>query len=147
MDAIDFLKKSPLFAKLSQEVLWRLVSIGQIKNFKPNEFLMKEKEAATCCYVITSGEVEVFSINSNNKKFLLAVLGAGEIIGELGIIDNQPRTASAMAIHPTQTLLFEAWDFKAQMQAYPDIALQLLPVIVKRLRSVEDQLAVLRHHE
>lgn len=147
MDVIDFLKKSPLFGKLSQEVLWRLASIAQIKNFKSNEFLMQQEEAATCCYVIMSGEVEISRLVSHDKKIVLATLGAGEIIGELGLIDNQPRSASAMAICPTQTLLFEEWDFKAQMQAYPDIALQLLPVIVKRLRSVEDQLAVLRHHE
>lgn len=147
MEVIDILKKTPLFANLSKDALWRLANIAQVKKFAANEFLMHEHAIADNCFLINSGKAEVFRTLKDNKKLVLTVLGPGEIVGELGIIDEQPRTASVMALEPMNTYLFEQWDFKAQMQAYPEIALQLLPVIVRRLRSVEEQLARQSHHE
>ena len=104
------------------------------KNNLPKEAFFKEGSPAAFCLIITSGRVEIYREEHLPQRLHIIELGAGEILGELAIIDGLPHSASAIALEDTNTLAISAWDFKAQLQAYPEIALELLPVVAKRLR-------------
>lgn len=141
MDALKVLESSSLFSSLNKRILWRIASLAQEKSFQPGEYLVREGEKGDFCYIISSGLVEIFRDFGLSEKFHINHAGAGEIIGELAIIDGLPRSANVQAIELTQTLAISEWDFKAQLQAYPEIALQLIPVIARRLRQTQNQLA------
>ncbi|KTD63903.1 Crp/Fnr family transcriptional regulator [Legionella spiritensis] len=140
MNAIDALKKSSTFSNLNDRILWHIAALGNEQFFAKDDILMREGQLGEFCYILISGQVEVFRTFNNDEKFIIAQLQPGEIIGELAIIDELPRSASVVALEPTNTLAISAWDFKAQMQAYPEIALQLLPVLAQRLRQTQDKL-------
>lgn len=140
MNAIDALKKSSIFSKLDDRILWHIVALGSEQLFAKGDFLMREGQVGEYCFIIISGQVEIFRTLNQDEKFIIAQLNPGEIIGELAIIDELPRSASVIALTETDTLAISAWDFKAQMQAYPEIALQLLPVLAQRLRQTQDKL-------
>ena len=69
--------------------------------FDPDEFLFEEGDPGECAYIIESGSVEV-SLNKGDRKLVIATLGAGEVLGEMAIIDKFPRTATARAIERTK---------------------------------------------
>ncbi len=139
MDAIQFLRETPLFASLNDKALWRLAELAQKKSFQANDIILKEGQRAMGCYLITEGEVEVIKNLSLEDERLIATLTAGEILGEMSVIDDEPHSASVRARTDVHALMIETWDFKAQLQAYPEIALQLLPVLSRRLRQASEQ--------
>ncbi|WP_133139526.1 cyclic nucleotide-binding domain-containing protein [Legionella genomosp. 1] len=143
MDLVKLLESSSLFSALNKRILWRIADLAQEKTYLKGDYLVREGETAQYCFIIVSGQVEVFREMNLPDKLFIANLGAGEILGELAIIDGLPRSASAIALELTKTLAISAWDFKAQIQAYPEIALQLLPVIARRLRDVQNQLTTM----
>ena|SRR3989338_340064 len=143
MDAIDILKASDIFSHLSKTALWEIASLTQKKHYAAGEHLVHEGDVPDFFFLIVSGCIQVYRDKNLPEKVILNEVGAGAILGELATIDGLPRTASMLALEPTDALLISAWDFKAQLQAYPEIAIQLLPVIVSRLRQMQDLLITL----
>jgi CRP/FNR family transcriptional regulator, cyclic AMP receptor protein len=138
MDVREFLVGSSLFSQLSPAAIYRLVELAQVRVFNPNDLILQEGQVGLGCFIIINGKVEVVKGLDAGRPKVIAELGPGEIIGEISVIDNRPHTASVRALEKTQCIMIERWDFQAQMQAYPEIALQLLPVLAGRLRSSLD---------
>jgi CRP/FNR family transcriptional regulator, cyclic AMP receptor protein len=136
MEVSKLLSKHSLFSHLSAAAIYRLMELAQIKKFLPGELILKEGEAGLGCFIIIKGNVEVIRSLGAPQERRLAKLGEGEIIGEISVIDEQPHSASVRAVEDTECIMIERWDFRAQMQAYPQIALQLLPILAKRLRDM-----------
>ncbi len=139
MEVAKLLTTSPLFSNLSLTAIYRLAELAQIKIFHPGEIIIKEGHAGLGCFIIVSGKVEVVQAIDTSTPQVITQLGINEIIGELSVIDDQPYSFSVRAIEETQCIMIEQWDFKAQMQAYPEIALQLLPVLARRLRALNEK--------
>lgn len=139
MDVAELLTSHSLFSHLSPAAIYRLVELAQTRNFCPGELILQEGQISTGCFIILSGQVEVIKSFNTQRQRSITLLGQGEIVGEMSVIDEQPHSATVRAIAETQCIMIERWDFKAQMQAYPEIALQLLPVLAKRLRATLDE--------
>lgn len=139
MDLTELLTSHALFSHLSRSAIYRLVALAQIKTFQAGELILQEGKISPGCFIILTGEVEVIKEFKTVKSKKIAILGKGEILGEMAMIDDQPHSATVRALQETQCIMIERWDFKAQMQAYPEIALQLLPILAKRLRKVLEQ--------
>ena len=78
--------------------------VMELKEYKTqyaaDEYLFREGEVGDCAYILESGKVEV-SVQNGDHKLVIATLGEGDLVGEMAIIDNLPRTASAMAVEDT----------------------------------------------
>jgi len=133
---MELLSSHSLFSHLSAAAIYRLVELAQIQAFRAGELILQEGQSAVGCYIIASGRVEVVRSIDTPRQRVLGQLGMGEILGEMAVIDEQAHSASVRAIEDTECILIERWDFKAQMQAYPEIALQLLPILARRLRAL-----------
>jgi CRP/FNR family transcriptional regulator, cyclic AMP receptor protein len=138
MDVTELLAGHSLFSHLSPAAIYRLVELAQIRKFCPGELILQEGQISSGCFIILNGQVEVIKSFNTNRQRILATLGEGEIVGEMSVIDEEPHSATVRASQDTQCIMIERWDFKAQMQAYPEIALQLLPILAKRLRAILD---------
>lgn len=141
MDVTELLTSHSLFSHLSPAAVYRLVGLAQVRLFHRGELILEEGIMGVGCFIIISGKVEVVKSLNQPGQRVLAELGSGEIVGEMSVIDEQPHSVSVHALEETQCLMIERWDFKAQMQAYPEIALQLLPILAKRLRALLDHQA------
>jgi CRP/FNR family transcriptional regulator, cyclic AMP receptor protein len=64
-------------------------------------------------------------------------MGPGSFFGEMGLIDDMPRSATVVAIEPTVCALLAKWDFRNELRHDPDIALALLPILCERIRDLE----------
>src|SRR5687768_14656960 len=105
-----------------------------MKLFKAGKPIFSEGDTADCMYVVRSGKVELYVGNKDNKK-TLAVLGTNELFGEMGLVDDKPRSATALAVEDTQCLLFYKTEVTRRMeQADPFIKI-LVKVLSNTVRA------------
>jgi CRP-like cAMP-binding protein len=110
------------------------------KEYQKGEIILHEGKPSDFVYRIVSGEVEVFK-NLDNQSIVLGKVKAGEFLGEMGVIEGMPRSASARAIGPVTAGLMGREDFLHFISENPNSAYQLIARLSERLRSKEEQLA------
>jgi CRP/FNR family transcriptional regulator/CRP/FNR family cyclic AMP-dependent transcriptional regulator len=88
-------------------------------------------------YVILTGKVKISVTSPDGQEVSLALLSAGDYFGELALLDGQPRSASAVALEPAETLTLQRADFLKAVLRYPRIAVQVMNVLSRRLRQTD----------
>ncbi len=140
MKAELFLEKVELFSGLSQRNLARVAKLCTVRSYKAGEEIVRQGSPGLGLFIITSGKVKVVKETKDGRSLDIATHGAGEFIGEMSVLDGAVRTASVIAVEDTECFAIVSWDFNSLMKSYPEIALEILPVIVKRFRETNDKL-------
>jgi CRP-like cAMP-binding protein len=105
------------------------------RSYARNQALMHMGQVPREVLLIVSGVVKVSATTAAGRSVLLAVRGQGELIGELSALDDEPRSASIVAIEPVQALAIAGDRFRAFVLERPDVALVLLRELSARLRD------------
>jgi len=132
----DFLKKVSWFQDLDDRSLDAIEKAAVEQSYKPGQEIVRQGDTGVGAFIIRSGKVEVVQ-DRDGKATKLATLGPGEVIGEMALLDEFPRSATAKAIEPTTVLGIQRWHFLGILQSHPQLALALLPILSKRLRNAE----------
>ena len=111
------------------------------KNYNSGDLVFREGEKSDAAYLIVSGKVRIVQGHDTAKAKELAVVGAGEYIGEMGAIDNQPRSASAVADGKVVCAPVTPEEFMELLRKDPDEAIDLLRILFERLRATSRRLA------
>ena len=143
MDKKELLSRVALFSGLNEEDLNRLAEFCVELTFKKDETLIKQGERGVGLYVVVSGEVKIVKKTAGGDELDVALHGSGDFFGEMAVLDDAPRSASVIAVVDTECLFLSAWDFKARMKLHPEIAAEILPVVVKRFRETNKKLLAL----
>jgi CRP-like cAMP-binding protein len=141
--------KSPLdgvalFKELPEPGLQMLAERGRPKQFAAGEVIMRQGDPSDALHVITRGRVRVDRDQAGEAPLVLAELGPGDVIGEMGLLDGGPRSATVTASEDTETLEIHATVMAVVVMQYPQITTALLRTLSRRLRSADelaDQLA------
>ena len=96
--AVTALKKVPFFSKLSPEKIFSLAKRLVIRRFGPNQVVFHLGDPAGLLYIITDGKVKISHASAEGHEAVLAILGEGDFFGELALLDDSPRSATAEAI-------------------------------------------------
>lgn len=140
MAGVAALKHSPLFQHLSYPETLRILSMTTQQIFQPGEVLMQEGDPATHLFIIQEGELAIY-----RGQELLVFLGSGDYVGEMGIFDDEPCSATAMAQKLTYTVSISGEELKELLRQEPDIGFKiqqnLLRVLIRRLRHTSHALA------
>lgn len=134
-------RKAPLFAALDDEQAAALLSSMTRVELPRGETLFTEGEAGDRLYVITSGKIKLGRSSVDGRENLLAVLGPGEMFGELSLFDPGPRTATGTAVSDVTLVALGHEDLRAWLSTRPDVAQHLLRALAKRLRRTNEALA------
>jgi len=98
--------------------------------------LMRQGEASDCMYMILSGLVAVERAHPDvTSPVLLATFGPGEVVGEMGVLDGKPRSATVTALEETRAMRLDAGTLASTMARFPEVAAALLRIMSQRLRS------------
>jgi len=127
----------PLFLDLSKRELQRLSAATVLRDYAANDELVRQDTPGVGLFVLVSGRVRVTARQDGGDTHELAVMGPGEVLGEMALLDELPRSATATALEPTRALLLPFQDFRAALREDPDIAIKLLAVVSRRLRRAE----------
>ncbi len=135
----DFLKNIPLFADLPDEDLERLGQMVIRVDLPAGEELFAEGSYGDRAYIIQEGELEIIK-SSSGREVLLALRGPGEVIGEIALLEDLPRMASARARTEVSMLSIDRQQLQELMETSPSAAGAMFFTVIKRLRSTESKL-------
>ena len=100
---------------------------------------MRQGDTGVGAFIIRSGKVDIVQ-ERDGKEIKLATLGPGDVVGEMALLDEFPRSASVRAAEPTTALGIQRWHFKGILESHPQLALALLPILTRRIRAAEGSL-------
>jgi CRP/FNR family cyclic AMP-dependent transcriptional regulator len=135
----ELLAQVPLFAGLDARDRRQLADVCLPKHFPSGSAIVEEGKPGLGLFIITSGRVEVYR-GQGEKRQLVNTLGAGGILGEMALIDNQPRSATVLTVEPTECLLITRDSFHTLVQKHTRIAWCIVPILVDKFRRVEGKL-------
>jgi CRP/FNR family cyclic AMP-dependent transcriptional regulator len=135
------LQQVELFEGLEPKELRLLAKTCTERQYPAGAILMQEGEAGAGLFILIEGKVRVSqAAGPGQPPREIATLEAGEVIGEMALLDDLPRSATVTAIDPCRCLLVPVWDFRATLRESPEIAIKLLVQLSRRLRKTEQQL-------
>lgn len=106
------------------------------------EILFRDGDPGDTMYVLRSGRVRVF-IEANGREKTLAFIEAGDFFGEMALLNNKPRTASAQCVEETRLLVIDAKTFEAMLRGNAEIAVRMIQRLAKRLDQANGLVGVL----
>lgn len=130
VEKVLFLKSIDLFRQIPGEDLVRVAQIAEEIAFDPKETLITEGELGDSMYLIVDGQVQVFK-----GERLIVDIGERECVGEMAILDSEPRSATVKALESVTALKIEREDFYDVMNEKPEIAQGIIKVLTRRLRE------------
>ena len=140
MSATDVLKRVPLFADLSEADLARFGEVTREREYPKNSVILFEDDPGDALYIVSTGQVKVVLIGEDGREVILSVLGDGDFFGEMSLIDDEPRSAHVIAMRDSHLLVLRRDDFQLQLEQHPKVALELLRVLVQRLRRADEKI-------
>jgi CRP/FNR family cyclic AMP-dependent transcriptional regulator len=129
---LNILEKVPLFAGLSGRQLGKLLVKFFEKEYAPGEIIFNEGEPGKALFIILAGSVSIYRAFNEGEE-LLAKLSAGGYFGELALIDDQPRFASARATEASRLLILYRSDFEDLIEGQRVLAIQVMGNLLKTL--------------
>jgi CRP/FNR family cyclic AMP-dependent transcriptional regulator len=137
----DELGNAPLFAALDEEAASALRSSMSEVRLVRGQTLFTEGESGDRLYVVTAGKIKLVHTAPDGRENLLAVLGRGEMFGELSLFDPGPRTATATAVTKATLVGLGHDDLELWLRGRPEVATHLLAALAQRLRRTNEHLA------
>jgi CRP/FNR family transcriptional regulator, cyclic AMP receptor protein len=116
------------------------------KHFTTGEVLFREGEPGDVMYVLHTGAVKITKRVADEEK-AIAVLGPGEFFGEMAILNDKPRTASATVVEDAECLVIDGRRLEAMVANSTEIALRLIKKLAKRLDSADALIEILMHKD
>ena len=132
----DLLKSVPIFSELGRGDLSRLAKLMVPRTIKAGDAVIEENDQAAGFFIVSSGKLE-----AERQGKTLATYGSGDFFGEMALFEGFPRSATVRAVEDSELLAMTRWDFTAELKNHPQIALSMLPVLVRRLREADQKLA------
>ena len=139
---ISTVSRIPFFSKLPQHDLTAILSITKVRNIEKDNNIFSERDPPDGLYIILSGNFEIYVLSGikGGKPKSLAKIGKGQYVGEYGLIDGQPRSASVKAITAGEVLFLPSQGFDFLLETQPSI----LAGIIDYLCDVINKAAILQ---
>jgi len=140
----DALARVDLFSGLRYKELTEVAKCCREAKYSPGSVLISQGEKGLGLFIITKGTVRITRANSpDGAEEVLGTAGAGDVIGEMALLDDLPRSATVTAVDDVTVLVLPFWEFRIIMRRIlssdPDVGLDLLAVLSRRLRTAEQR--------
>jgi CRP/FNR family cyclic AMP-dependent transcriptional regulator len=129
-----------LFEHLNDDDRANLAGVIDVRRLAAGDTLFQVGEPGESLYVVRSGEVELFIKDTAGQRIPLAIVGAGEVFGELALLDRSPRTATAVALADAELLELDRDDLLLLFRTSPAAALRLLAAMGRMTRKADELL-------
>ena len=133
-EKIELLRTVPLFAELGNRELERISTLADIIDLPAERTIMSQGERGAEMFVLVEGNARVERDGES-----LGDRGAGEVLGEIALLDGGPRTATVTLTEPSRLLVLARREFHALMDEFPNVRLHVLETVASRLRSLDHE--------
>ena len=136
-ERVLLLTKVPLFTYLRSDQLNRLAPLLEPVGWTKGVRIFDMGDIGLEMYIITSGRIGI-SLNSDpSQQDFITELREGEILGEMALIDNEPRSATAHVLEDTQALALDKEKLRGLLMSYPELGISMMRALSQRLRAVK----------
>lgn len=135
----DLLRRYPLFQGLDEGALARLSARIARKTLARHKRLFSKGDAANAVIGIVEGEVKITVTGPDGREVIFNVLRAGEMFGEIAVLDGRPRSADAMTMSRCELFYLDRRDFLASLREEPDLSLRMIELCCERIRRISEQ--------
>jgi CRP/FNR family transcriptional regulator len=140
-ESVELLSRVPLFSELSREELERISRVSVARSFPAGVRVFHEGDHSDACYLVRKGDLRVTREHPDGRAIALATLGAGDIFGELAMLDGEARSASVETLTDSELLALPAADVRRLLADHPGISVKLIAALTKRLRETNERVA------
>jgi CRP/FNR family cyclic AMP-dependent transcriptional regulator len=137
------LRNVPLFASFTEEQCALLAPSVQRRAYPRGAAVIEAGGRTQSLYIIVSGKLQVVMSDTRGNQVILAVLKPGEYFGEMGLLDDLPRSATVVAREPCEVLALAKADFEACLNQNIELAMTVARGLVKRLRDADNRIGSL----
>jgi len=137
------IRNVPLFSLLRDTELVLLTQVLLRKPYPKNSTVVAAGDPADALYIVISGRLKVIMSDKEGKEVILAILNQGDFFGEMGLIDQAPRSATVVAIDSCELLTMTRADFTKCLQKNFDLTMNVILGLVKRLREADRKIGSL----
>jgi CRP-like cAMP-binding protein len=132
------LAKVPVFADLAPRELDALAGLTHTRKLAAREVLFHKGDPVSQVYVVVRGRLRVLAQSADGTDVVFGILDPGEVVGEIALLAGGQRTASVLAIEPSELLGLDRRDFLALLRSRPQLSVRLLQVLAERLRRISE---------
>ncbi len=139
-DVAAILRRNQLLGGLDDGQMAELVSLGRPWRVEERKVLFEKGDPGDCLYVILRGQIAISTGSADGKTMLLNILDAGDMLGEIALLDGKPRTAGATALRPSELFRIDRPHFIAFLERHPRLCIGMMGVLCERLRWVSENI-------
>ena len=139
-DAVALITRMPLFQGLAPDQLDKVGAISVEKKYGKGETIFSEGDAAGGFYIVASGQVKIYKLSMEGKEHILHIYGPGHPFGEVPVFAGENFPAHAQALVESRLLHIPREAFRALITANPDLAMKMMAVLARKLRSFTVQI-------
>lgn len=133
----QILKSVPLLSSFSDQQIATLASCVQHRSYPRGALILRAGEETDALYIILSGRVKVLIPNEEGREVILTMLGSQDYVGEMGLLDGLPSSATVETLEPCEMLRVPRTAFLSCMESHSEVAMLVLKNLVKRLRDAD----------
>lgn len=127
----------PIFSGLSAERIDAVCRMATMRRVGRGTSVVLAGESTDYVYFVLNGSLKVVVGDEDGREVILTLVGQGDVFGEMGVVDDSPRSATVTAVAPTDLVVFSQADFRRILQEDFDVCLRLMGRLAKRLRDAD----------
>lgn len=137
----NFLRSHPIFSSLNEEEIASLLrdEVSQERDYSQGTVILRGGEAGDSVFLISSGSVQVTLWGTEGPSFPLAILQAGEIFGEMAVLERKPRAATVFAKEDCLLLEIAGEEIRHLLETHLEMQVKMYTIIRDRLRQASQQ--------
>jgi CRP-like cAMP-binding protein len=132
---MQFLRQVPLFAGLGEPALNRLAQASHLRRVPAGFVLFNQGDAGTAAYIVQSGSITIVVNTPDGHELVLNDMRAGDCFGEMSLVADLPRSASAIAGHASEVVVIPRGEFLNQLAGEPRLMRRVMETLCRRLGS------------
>jgi len=136
---LQILKRSPIFQGIEMEDLLKIVSKGQWKRVNKGVNLLQQGENAECVYILVEGKTKLTQLSSEGNQVVLSILGPGQIIGGVAVLENASYPATALATEKCHLFCLNKKSLTGLMSEYPAISMNVVKLLLRRIQELQER--------
>ncbi|MCP3056937.1 cyclic nucleotide-binding domain-containing protein [Aurantimonas marianensis] len=141
---MDLLRSVPIFAGIEPSRLKLIAFTADSIAYRAGQVLVRQGQPGDAAYVLVEGEAEV-SVETASGDYVVATLGAGDVVGEISILCDSPRTATVTASTDVSALRVRKDSFLQLLRQFPEIAVEVMRTLAERLTHSNEELVRARN--
>lgn len=139
-EKIAIIKALPLFESLTDSELEVIAAKLHEKNFPAHTAFIEQEDASDAAYILIEGSARVYRLTEDGEEVTLTIMGKGELVGEMSLLDDEPRSATVETLQDSRVLALTKEEFREILQNYPEIAIRILKTMSRRVRAANEQI-------